>query len=470
MLFQFRLGRIPIQVHFSHLLFAGLLGWWFTQDDLANPGWPGSAYAVANQSAQGRLLFAVVLAWVAIIFVSVLVHELGHAVSSLAFGYQPSIQLIGLGGNTRPNARGPIPWWRDVLLTAAGPTAGLLLGLSCLGASFFAHSGPAHYVLGRAASVNLFWTVLNVLPVTPLDGGRISSALCMRAFGRRGFLVAQVISLTLAGAVVVWGLQHRALFIAVMVGWFGLASVQMIMAYLRGDAPATPPNDPHAIALAQAAALYREGKLADAKRLAAATLDVEVTPPVRSRLHHLLGWVALKEGEGRLALDHFAQVQGRPVEPHALAAAFSLVGDDERSLNLWEHAYRETSDRTVLHEWAGALLRLGRAEQAKRLPGVDLTQAYGCAERVLFIRGDFARAARMGAEAFELSPSAERAYDTACAFARAGEPEEALRLLQRAVSLGFDDARYAESDEDLATLRGNSAFQELLARMRPAAS
>jgi hypothetical protein len=41
-------------------------------------------------------------------------------------------------------------------------------------------------------------------------------------------------------------------------------------------------------------------------------------------------------------------------------------------------------------------------------------------------------------------------------------------LLQRAVSLGFDDARYAETDEDLATLRGNSGFRELLARMRPA--
>ena len=74
----------------------------------------------------------------------------------------------------------------------------------------------------------------------------------------------------------------------------------------------------------------------------------------RQRAHHLLGWVALKEGQGRRALDHFSQVQGQPVEPHALAAAFSLVGDDARALPAVGEAWRDTGDRTVLHESPGA--------------------------------------------------------------------------------------------------------------------
>src|SRR5690606_39202292 len=73
----------------------------------------------------------VVVSWMFIVFVSVLVHELGHALASRAFGYQPTITLAWLGGHTHPNAPGPIPWDRDLLLTLAGPLFGLLLGLAC---------------------------------------------------------------------------------------------------------------------------------------------------------------------------------------------------------------------------------------------------------------------------------------------------------------------------------------------------
>ena len=66
--------------------------------------------------------------------------------------------------------------------------------------------------------------------------------------------------------------------------------------------------------------------------------------------------MALKEGEGRRALDEFSQVQGRPIEPQAIAAAFSLIGDDARGIPLWEQAARQTRDPTILHEWAGALV------------------------------------------------------------------------------------------------------------------
>jgi len=54
----------------------------------------------------------------------------------------------------------------------------------------------------------------------------------------------------------------------------------------------------------------------------------------------------------------------------------------------------------------------------------------------------------------------------ACAFARAGDKEAAVRLLQRAVELGFRDAEYASSDSDLTTLHGYPPFTELLNALR----
>jgi Flp pilus assembly protein TadD len=131
-------------------------------------------------------------------------------------------------------------------------------------------------------------------------------------------------------------------------------------------------------------------------------------------------------------------------------------------LPLWELAYAETKDRTVLHEWAGALIRSGRLEDAAKLSGVQLPLAYDCAERVLFIRGEFAQAAKIGLSALEQFPRAETAYDVACALARAGDLEGALRLLHRAAELGFRNVSLAASDPDLASLRSESRFQEWL--------
>jgi Zn-dependent protease len=455
MLLQFRIGRIPVQVHFSHLLIAGLLGLSFATD-----------------GETGRPVPALLAAWVVIVFVSVLVHELGHAVVALVFGYSPVIQLAGMGGNTRPNAPGPIPWWRDVLLTLAGPAFGVMLGLLCLAGSLFLRhlEGVAQKAVQTAAYVNFFWAGMNLLPVTPLDGGRISTSVCTRLFGRVGFLLAQILGVLVSAAVVlsVMLAARGLVFVAMMFGWYGIISAQLIAAYLRGDAPTPAAPDPRVKLLEEAAALYREGDFSAAQRKAEAVLQTDLSPGLRARFHHLLGWIALKEGHGREALDHFAQVQGQRVEPHALAAGFSLVGDDARALPLWEHAARETKDKTLLHEWAGALLRLGRTEQAERLPGVDLTAAYSCAERVLFIRGEFEKAARMGEAALALAPTAERAYDTACALARAGKPDDALRLLERAGALGYDDPGYAAADEDLSSLRSHPGFRAWLGQLRHA--
>jgi len=471
---RFRLGSIPVEVHFQHLLFSAL----FALLTLLGTGEVAEHFLrgpLAGHGAGALLrMGAYVAAWMAILFVSALAHELGHALTSRAFGYRPRIHLLWMGGHTLVGAEEvhpgvDIPWHRDVLLMLAGPACGLLVaGFGLLGASAFEHRVPllAH-AFSTLALVNFFWALINLVPIHPLDGARVARVILVRIFGDGGQRVAKGLSIAVTALAVL-----GALLIAkdrLLAGIFGLWLLRAAALPIGRprEKPLPPPRTPEERAFALAQESYQQGELEAARRRCLLLLDDEELPrAVRSRAHHLLGWIALKEGKGRRALDHFSQVGESPrVEVHALAAAFSLIGDEPRALSLWELAYRETKNPVILHEWAGALLRAGKEDLARKLPQVDMALAFQCAERVLSLREDHVGAARMGLQGLAERPSAQAAYDTACAFARAGDVRQALTLLTRAKALGFRDKAYAETDADLAALQGEAEFTSWLASL-----
>jgi len=448
---RFRIGRIPVEIRPGHLFTAALLGYRWLQEP----------------SASAVLLL---LLWVAVVVISTLMHELGHACASVLFGYRPAIRLVWMGGSTTPNGGAPIPLNRSVLLTLAGPLSGLLLAAVSLillrvtqwltGEGGFVQLGLAWLI-----DVNWAWSLFNLAPVPPMDGGQVATALLIRAFGRRGFLFANALGLFLcvAGIAYLLKVSSDSLLLVILVV-FGLRAFGAVTAYLRGDIP--DPNSAAQIPFDNAQNLYSQGQLDPAKQLGEQALEAATSDPkLRSRIHQLLGWIAIKQGDGQVALSHFSQVNGEAIEPQALAAAYSLAGDEARAIPLWERAHGQTHDATVLHEWAGALIRDNRTDDARRLPGVDMSLAYTCAERVLFIRGNFAEAARVGLLALEEHPKAETAYDIACAMARAGDVEGALRLLDRAAELGFRRKAVAAADPDLASLHPDPRFQNWLTRL-----
>lgn len=466
---RFRIGTIPVEIHATHLLITALISYSFIGYKAPTASWPRHILSNHAHALYTPTLVLVVLGWMLLVSLSVLVHELGHAFAARMFGARPTIQLVGLGGLTRAEGVERLEWWQDLLFTLAGPAAGLALGvfsgvLVLLGGS--ALPEPVRYFATGLALANLFWTVLNLLPISTLDGGRITAVVLTRMLGRPGFLVAQFIALSLAGLVLLWAVAGRQPFLAVLVALMVMRTFANIGAYQRGELPLGYAAHPLGAVMERAEALYRERKLTEAGLIASGVVEAADTPALlRSRAHMLLGWVALKEGNGRRALDHYSQVQGLLVPPHALAAGFSLVGDETRAIPLWGQAAAETGDEMLLHEFAGALIRGGREKEARAIPGVRLAEAFSMAERVHYVRKEFEKAAQAAEAAFHEEPHAALAYTAACAWAQANKPEDALRLLALAAQNGYRNAAEARTDPDLKSLRGRPEFDGWLASL-----
>lgn len=111
-------------------------------------------------------------------FLTVLAHELAHALTARHFGLGVHrITLWMLGGLTEIDGQSPTPR-ADAAIAAAGPLASLLIGGACAGVAWLSPGhGLATAALVWLAWINLLLAVFNLLPGAPLDGGRLLRAL-----------------------------------------------------------------------------------------------------------------------------------------------------------------------------------------------------------------------------------------------------------------------------------------------------
>ena len=164
-----------------------------------------------GSSALDAFGVAYLLAWVAIVFVSILIHELGHAFAFRWFGSDSHVVLHAFGGLA-------IPWsavrgrWKRIVVALAGPFAGFLLFGILVGSNFFFHwvtdESPflLQWVFLQLVFVNLWWGLINLLPVWPLDGGQVCEEVCSYFSPRNGRRLALQISIAVAGAFCVYSL------------------------------------------------------------------------------------------------------------------------------------------------------------------------------------------------------------------------------------------------------------------------
>lgn len=206
-LWSFRLGPIPVSIHLSFLLVLGFLGL-----GLGDP-----------------LRIGI---WIVVGAASVLLHELGHAVGALAAGYQPRVDLAGMGGVTsyvpdREQSRG----W-GLLITGAGPAVQILAGVAVLpfvGFGIDLRGDLVAFAGSVWVVVSLLWGVLNLVPILPLDGGQLLRNL-VPGDARTRTRVAEAVSVAFAAAGLLWGLATGQTIVALLSGWFGFANIQSLLA------------------------------------------------------------------------------------------------------------------------------------------------------------------------------------------------------------------------------------------------
>lgn len=177
---RFRLLGFPIHVDWTFLLVVGVFGY--------RPGVTLTELAV----------------WLVVAFLAVLLHELGHAVTARRTGARPAIALVMFGGVTTYAPPRPLSRLTSLGISLAGPAVGLALGgvLLLVGRTVdLEPGGLAEYTLVVAIFTTLGWSVLNLLPIVPLDGGQAMRELLpgspeVRA--RRASIISIVLAVGLA--------------------------------------------------------------------------------------------------------------------------------------------------------------------------------------------------------------------------------------------------------------------------------
>ena len=187
--------------------------------------------------------YLVAVTAVMLFFVSLVMHELGHALVARREGIEITGIDLWLFGGVAKMARDTTSPGAEFRIAVAGPVVTLVLVVIFVGLSALVQSGsaldvarfagdaeasPTLALLGTLASINLMLLLFNLIPAFPLDGGRIARALVWRLTGDRnratrvagrvgeGFaylLIGLGIFIAASGAV------FNGLYLAV-VGWF----------------------------------------------------------------------------------------------------------------------------------------------------------------------------------------------------------------------------------------------------------
>lgn len=170
-----RVLGVPIYIHFSWAVIFGLITW-----SLATGYFPAHYPDLPASSHWAKGLVASFL-----FFVSILVHELGHAVVALRHGIGiRSITLFIFGGVAQME-KDPEDGWTEFKIAAVGPVVSLALaGLFYLGAWLPLLGDAGRAVARYLALINFLLALFNLVPAFPLDGGRLLRGLLWKSAGK----------------------------------------------------------------------------------------------------------------------------------------------------------------------------------------------------------------------------------------------------------------------------------------------
>ena len=140
-----------------------------------------------------------VACWMAAVFLSILIHELGHALTMRNYGDRNvGIVMYAFGGLAQGARR--LTRHEDIMVSAAGPALQILVGVAAgWSITLWRPVSPwAAEILDAFTVVSIFWALLNLIPVVPLDGGRLCGALLGANRWRQVLTMSLVCAATMA--------------------------------------------------------------------------------------------------------------------------------------------------------------------------------------------------------------------------------------------------------------------------------
>ncbi|MBT3217591.1 MAG: hypothetical protein HN348_00735 [Proteobacteria bacterium] len=144
-----------------------------------------------------------IVSFVAVVFASIVLHELGHAVTARRLGLRVGwIRLHTYGGDVTHDPGRP---WQNLAVSLGGPGAGLLFGALVFGIAWLLpYNLYVDRVVHQLLWVNVVWSLFNLLPMCPLDGGNALghglSVFNVKSAWPIAWAVSAVCGLVIAGA------------------------------------------------------------------------------------------------------------------------------------------------------------------------------------------------------------------------------------------------------------------------------
>jgi len=374
-------GRIPIHIHPLFWVLIILIGW------------------LSSESLQGTAI------WAGVIFVSVLIHEYGHALAALVCRQEAEINLIGLGGMTRRQGP-PISLLQEFFIVLSGPLAGFgLYFLALKGTHVFANT-PYHgtyYAFQAAAWVNLYWTILNLLPILPLDGGNLLRIILERLFGLRGVKIALLISIVLGSIFGLFFIFVQAIFAGAIFFMLAFESFQT---------------------------------WSQVRNLRSHDADVELQQLLRD------AQADLEQGREQEAMDKLVRIRDQTKEGVLFIFAMELIARLDAQQGQLKQAYE-------------TLLPL-----EKKLSPEYLRLLHQLAYRL----EEWEAALKIGDRAYRISHSVETAILNAIVYAILGKAKPSVGWLRCAIQSGFSQLNEIVKSREFDAIRATPEFQELISR------
>ena len=295
---QFRIAGIPVRVDPSFLVVIGILGY------------------VSQPISQG-FQWSILISWMVVAFFSVLLHEFGH--TDRVPPLRRPAEHLGRGVRRPRRGSGELSPGQHVVVSLAGPLSVLILiGLP---AAWIWNSGSVtssmgHEVLRQVLWINVGWSLLNLLPILPLDGGNVAMSLLDLSTKGRGRRPAEILSIVAAAALGLVALAIGQIFIALFIGIFAfmnIGSLSRVKQQQMGDE----------LVYAQKALV--EHRPADAEKVTHAVLARRPSGPTLRTASELLGWARLWQGDqagAEAAVSRYAHA-GTPTAAFRAAQALA---------------------------------------------------------------------------------------------------------------------------------------------------